>query len=77
MDYETKQILKKVKAEMDKAFKAFPNSYFDYSDSQELTHKRIIKCLDQYNIPKAKKQTIELHTILWYQTKKENRKVGQ
>ena len=60
------QILKKIKKEMRKSFKLFPNSFFDFTDSSELAHKRIVKCLDEFNLSIKSKMDLDFKLMDWY-----------
>ena len=60
------QILEKIKKEMRKSFKLFPNSFFDFTDSSELAHKRIVKCLDEFNLSIKSKMDLDFKLMDWY-----------
>ena len=60
------QILEKMKKEMRKSFKLFPNSFFDFTDSSELAHKRIDKCLDEFNLSIKSKMDLDFKLMDWY-----------
>ena len=60
------QILEKIKKEMRKSFKLFPNSFFDFTDSSELGHKRIVKCLDEFDLPIKSKMDLDFELMDWY-----------
>ena len=60
------QILERIKKEMRKSFKLFPNSFFDFTDSSELAHKRIVKCLDEFNLSIKSKMDLDFKLMDWY-----------
>ena len=60
------QILNKIKKEMRKSFKLFPNSFFDFTDSSELAHKRVVKCLDEFNLSIKSKMDLDFKLMDWY-----------
>ena len=60
------QILEKIKKEMRKSFKLFPNSFFDFTDSSELAHKRVVKCLDEFNLSIKSKMDLDFKLMDWY-----------
>ena len=61
-----KQIINKIKKEMRKTFKLFPNSFFDFTDSSELAHKRIVKCIDDFNLSNKLKMDLDYELLDWY-----------
>jgi hypothetical protein len=60
------EIIDKIKKEMRKSFKLFPNSFFDFTDSSELAHKRVVKCLDEFNLPIKCKMDLDFKLMDWY-----------
>jgi len=67
------QILNKIKKEMRKSFKLFPNSFFDFTDSSELAHKRIVKCLDEFNLSIKSKMDLDFKLMDWYMKLKQKK----
>ena len=61
-----KQIINKIKKEMRKTFKLFPNSFFDFTDSSELAHKRIVKCIDDFHLSNKLKMDLDYELLDWY-----------
>ena len=68
-----KKIYAKATKELNLAFKMFPTSYFKESDSKEITHDRIIKIVESFNLTNAKKLILE-DKLINYAIKRKEKK---
>ena len=66
MNEKNTAIFNKIKKEMRKSFKLFPNSFFDFTDSSELAHKRVVKCIDEFNLSIKSKMDLDFKLMDWY-----------